>query len=436
MALFFLLRLWLPRWASFGGALLAVTGPPMCDIADQIGHRHYVEGLVLAIVAVTLFVAGVRRNSAPMSIAAALLYFLAASAKEVYVPLPALLLVMPEGTLRDRIRHLVPAAVAAGVYAIWRVAMLGSTVRGYGWAIAPEDRWTMLATLPLRVARRIGGGHALAGAAMLLLVAAALIVVVIRLRGARLPMVVAALVALLPIVPVSYKIETRYVLVAWILAAAGVAFLARAAPRLATIAVPLVIVAALIANRFEWETSYALVTRMSAEGRALAASGKDDILLDPVVPPAAVDEERWLVRSETREPAAGSVLYDSLAVCEGKDARFLAYDPASRRVVALTKDSIARSVCRRIRPLPLSVRFRYHDETLWWNAGPEEAGVYRFVLAGGAQGFDMPRRGGFRIAGPPALPIRVRYQSPDGWITYSPELSVPLREGAQIEWHR
>jgi hypothetical protein len=371
-----------------------------------------------------------------MSIAAALLYFLAASAKEVYVPLPALLLVLPEGALRDRMRHLIPSAVAAGVYAIWRVAMLGLTVRGYGWAIAPEDRWMMLATLPLRVARRIGGAYALAGAALLVLVAAALIVVVIRLRGARLLMVVAALVAVLPIVPVSYKIETRYVLVAWILAAVGVAFVARAAPHLAAIAIPVVIVAALIANRFEWETSYALVTRMSAEGRALAASGKDDVLLDPVVPPAAVDEERWLVRSVKRGQAEGSVLYDSLAVCWGKDARFLAYDARSRRVVALTMDAVARSACDRIRALPLSIRFRYHDETLWWTAGPAEAGIYRFVLAGGAQGFDMPRRGGFRIAGPPALPIRVRYQSPDGWITYSPELNVPLREGAQIEWHR
>ena len=436
IALYFLLRLWVPRWVAFAGALLAVVGPTMCDIADQIGHRHYVEGLVLAIGATALFVIGVRRNSLHVSAAAALLYLLAAVAKEVYVPLPALLLVIPEGTLRSRIRHLIPSAAAAGVYAIWRMAMLGLALRGYGWAIAPEDRARMMATLPLRAALRMGGANAAAGGTLMVLVAAALVVLFVRLRAARPVIIVAALLALLPIVPVSYKIETRYVLVAWVLAAAGATLLARAAPRLAPPALALLIVAALVANRFEWRRSYDLMRRMSLEGRALAGSGDGEVLLDPVVPPAAADEERWLARSENHQPAAGAVLYDALPVCGGREARFLVYDPRARRVVSMRKEEIVRAACGAIHSLPFSVRFRYHDDTLWWSAEPRDSGDYRFLLAGGVQGFDMPARGGFRIAGPPSLPIRVRYRTPAGWLGYSPELNVPLREGAQIEWHR
>ena len=57
------------------------------------------------------------------------------------------------------------------------------------------------------------------------------------------------------------------------------------------------------------------------------------------------------------------------------------------------------------------------------------------LLGDGAAVFEMPRRAGFQMRGAPLL-LRVKYESPAGWITYSPELRVPLDEGAGVRWRR
>src|ERR1700682_4891575 len=42
-------RLWLTPPAALMAALLAIAGPPLCEIAEQLFHRHYLEGLIFAL---------------------------------------------------------------------------------------------------------------------------------------------------------------------------------------------------------------------------------------------------------------------------------------------------------------------------------------------------------------------------------------------------
>ncbi len=59
--------------------------------------------------------------------------------------------------------------------------------------------------------------------------------------------------------------------------------------------------------------------------------------------------------------------------------------------------------------------------------GPYTEGTYSFLLEDGTAIFPMPRRAGFSMQGrPPLLRLRVKYESPEGWVAYSPEMQVRL----------
>jgi hypothetical protein len=85
----------------------------------------------------------------------------------------------------------------------------------------------------------------------------------------------------------------------------------------------------------------------------------------------------------------------------------------------------------------LSGRFHVVGENLFWQLGPYREGRYRFVLGDGGQAFEMPRNAGFQVGGRSALPpLRIGYESPTGWITYSPELQLHLVDGWSRRWSR
>ena len=59
-----------------------------------------------------------------------------------------------------------------------------------------------------------------------------------------------------------------------------------------------------------------------------------------------------------------------------------------------------------------------------WSMGPYADGRYRFVLGDGAVAFGMPRTGGFLLRQLAPISLRVKYEAPEGWVTYSPELRI------------
>ena len=138
-ALFCVLRLWLVPRVAFAAALLFLLGAPVVAWVPELLVRHYVEGLLCALLSVACFIACVRGKRPGLSLLSAALYFAAMLAKEVYVPLVALLLLLPEGDLRLRVRRARPHFVSLVVYLVWRYAMLGTFAGGYGWTVRPEE---------------------------------------------------------------------------------------------------------------------------------------------------------------------------------------------------------------------------------------------------------------------------------------------------------
>src|SRR6185436_18316047 len=157
VALYTLLRAWLGRpWALFG-ATAFLAGAPLANLATSIMARHYLECLALVFLGGAAWMRSLRAEGAvagwSWSVLSAVLWFAAALAKEIAVPLVLLLPLLPEATPAVRLRRLVPHGAALVVYVAYRRWLMGALVGGYGWVVEREDWPRLLATLPWRLGR-------------------------------------------------------------------------------------------------------------------------------------------------------------------------------------------------------------------------------------------------------------------------------------------
>src|SRR6185295_663804 len=118
---------------------------------------HYLEAIFLGGLSVAAFASASRRGSNLLNLLSALLYLAAMLANEIAIPLPLLLLVLPERNARVRARHLVIRAIVAVFYFLWRREAIGTFLGGYGWVLEPSDLPMLLVTLPVKLVRGWAG---------------------------------------------------------------------------------------------------------------------------------------------------------------------------------------------------------------------------------------------------------------------------------------
>lgn len=442
LAVFGALRLYVGTIPSVAGALLFTAGPPLCSFATQLMAIHYLEAILLGTLAVIAYVLAFRRQSVLLEILSALLYFSAMLAKEIATPLPALLFFLPPREPRVRARHLVFHLIALAGYLFWRWRVIGTIFGGYGWAIAPAEIPRVVATLPWKVILTCAGagvGVGLAAVAVLALGAGR----AMRTRRALLIGSITLLLAVAPIIPVSKEMQPRYVVTAWLWACVAFAIGAASLQSVARNALLAAAVGAvLVANRQEWTREYARSLRMSGEARAFMSLDGSAMLRRPAIPPAAMVELQWLKEEHLRRTRGAGWFYDDLYLCGGsplQGKRVFEWAPQRREVVEVTAriPDLASAYCGSIRQnAPLRAEFHHRDEALFWRFGPYETGRWSVIFGGGMQAFAVPREEGFRLAGVPGLTLRVRYESPEGWVTYSPEIALDFARQPNLVWHR
>lgn len=434
------LRLYVPRPAALAGAFLFAAGVPICSMATQLMTIHVLECIAFGAFATVAYVEGVRRHRYWMSVASALLYLLAILAKEAALPLPLLLLLLPERDVRERVRHVVGHAVALLLFLVWRWLVVGTIVGSAGWTISPGELPGLVATLPWKVVLACAGAAVGVGVALLVsLIAAA--AGALRTRRAILIAFVSLLLVLAPILPLSKQMQRAYAVLPWlwvcVLFAIGIEKV-----RLRNAVIVLALVLATIANRQEWTTEFSRARRMAEEGKFYIEMPGDGILRGPTIPPAAMSELQWMKEAHLGRPPGASWFYDDVFLCNASsfaNRRVFEYDLPRRQVIEITArvPDLAYRYCSSIRiDAPLHAEFHHRDRSLFWDFGPYEAGRWSVVLANGVQAFEVPRRDGFRLGELPGLALRVRYQAPEGWVTYSPEIALDFVRQPDVEWHR
>jgi hypothetical protein len=446
-AFYLVLRLWLPRWCSAFGTLLFLLGPVTVSIAPLLYVRHYVETALLSLVAAGLYGIAVRWKGMGTSILSAVLYSLAMLAKEVAVPLVFCLPLIPEGSFRRRLTLAVPHAAAFVLYLAYRFYMLGTFDGGYGWLVEPVDLPRLALLLPGKVGAELLGHRSLASWAMLAALLLGLGIVLLKGRRVALLVGISALLALLPVLPVSTEMVPRYALPAWMLLSLAFPFAVQdlvrrgGAVRLTGMGLALIAAAGTAFAHFDArEATFARLERMSAENRAFLEMGPGDFLRRPLGPPASMGELAWLKTDLLKKRPGAGWFYDDLYVCVHPGlGRVWTWDPAQRRLEDMTASlpRLRRRHCSAIREeAPLTVEMHAAESTLHWTLGPYRDGKYSFLLGDGVQSFPMPAHGGFQLRHGGRLSLRVKYQSPQGWITYSPELAMDFTRSPSFRWAR
>jgi hypothetical protein len=426
-----------------------LAGPVIASLAPLLFVRHYIEVILLGSLAVMAWAGALRsmgRRAWMLALLSAAFYFAASMTKEIAVPLIAILPLLPEPDRdRQRLRFIAPHAVVLVVYLIIRYEVLGTLTGGYGFKV---DLPALALALPGKITAQFIGGRISVSAILFLIVVVVGIIALFFLRGlwALIVTGVALLLALLPVLPVSTQMEPRYAVPAWIVLAvafaAGCQALAEKKWWIGAAVGSIACLSGLFLNRQDWAVRLAWAERMSAEDRFLFDMREGDVLRHPLLLTASLGELQWMKENVFHRPHGGRWFQDDLYLCLHPEplGRVWGYDPEARRVVDITArvPVLRNQFCSAIRwNAPLSASFRDSGGALRWDLDPYREGKYSFLMGDGVAVFEMPRSAAFQMREhAPFLPLRVMYESPEGWVTYSPELRVPLVEGEGVRWGR
>lgn len=131
LALYALLRRWLPMPSTVFGIIIFLTGKPTYHLTQELMCNHYLTGMFFSLISLILFTGFIHKPHSIRLFFACLFYALAMTCKEVYVPLIALLPFLPIGTFKQRIYATLPFILLVIGYALWRHAVLGAWIGGY-----------------------------------------------------------------------------------------------------------------------------------------------------------------------------------------------------------------------------------------------------------------------------------------------------------------
>lgn len=129
---------------AFSGVLIFLLTPSTLSVVSWLSTRHYLEGLGFSLLSICFFIKGLRNGKFVLACVSALWYALGALSKEVYVPLPFLLLLLPGKTLRDRFKYSLPLFSVSVLYVLYRFWMLGDNPAGGYSSVWP---WTFSSAL-------------------------------------------------------------------------------------------------------------------------------------------------------------------------------------------------------------------------------------------------------------------------------------------------
>lgn len=446
VVLYFVLRLWSKPLPSFLGACLFLAGTPVAAVSRELMTRHYVEGLLFSLLSLYFFVKGLRTDRFAWSLCAAFFCLAAMTAKEVYAPLALLLVALPEKDWKTRLKFSIPLFSLLLFYLFWRWWMLGALVGGYNSGVAEGASWISKASHMFTVLT----GAAPRNAAVFLCVLVA--VSAYWICQTRRRFLFSLWVCILVVAPVltipDFLYSYRQFLVIWVMIAVLCSFvfgyywsLGRVG-RLAGVAfIAMVFLTALASSRVVWADGLARSRHMSEDGKFYLRAGPENVLAHPAAPPWYYEGLDWLRRHYGLK-AGPKMYYDDIYLCgkslDGK--KIWTYSPVKDRETEITGSilTLRRAFCGKVRwDADLKVKVDYGDSILRWRFGPYKNGEYAFVLGAAQWPYSVPRSGSIRTKLGSTPEFRVRYTSPNGWITYSPVLGL-RREGnlKGIEWAR
>ncbi|MET0067256.1 MAG: hypothetical protein ABW076_12995 [Candidatus Thiodiazotropha sp.] len=218
IASYFLLKIWAPSLVAFLGSLCFLAGAPSLFVAQQLMVGHYIAGLLFAVIATLAYALSLNRpERGYLLLVSVVFYMLATACKEVYFPLPFVLVFLNQGSWRVRFTHALPMFLWSFGYLLWRTITLGSLVGGYD--NGPREFSVQKALdAYLGIPELLLGRPLISIGVVILLLALAGYLALHRRLNLKL-IIVASLAVLLPLLPLTHfpglSQANRYLLLPW-----------------------------------------------------------------------------------------------------------------------------------------------------------------------------------------------------------------------------
>lgn len=458
---YIVLRLWFSSLFSFLGVLLFVASPALGEAARMLMVRHYIEGLLFALLSIYFFVKALRNDAQWFLVLSAIFYLLACSAKEIYVPLIFVLFLLQKGSLQDRLRHILPCFFVTIVYIFWRWYMLGRLSGGYGLHLSLQDAERFLPRVVDAMSIDLDV-HLKLWWRWIVMITSLCALTVLFLLDKKLFMIlgVVLIIVLLPIVPVSSIMASRYVLLfslCWaVLHVATWDILVKKWASLpawgSVIMWGTMLVSISIFTSSAGLASVGLVAdRQGKEGAFFLERGnKLDLLLNPASPGWYFEGLSWL-RTQILHLTEGPALNtDTRLLClenqlHLKYERVWYFDPGKRDMVSENVREYSDRFCTKEllstvqKKAPLSVVLEYRNNEIVWEFGPHINGTYVLLFGNAAESlYPLPVKGNrYVVLKDSSIQFRLRYSSPEGWVTYSPLLHLDITEQkGSLSWKK
>ena len=428
----------LPAWLGSAVFLLA---PPTVLVARGLMLRHYLEGLIFALLALLLWDVACRgkspRRASALVLGAATLYLAAMLAKEFYTPLPLLMLAIAyarRSPWRSTVNRIAPSALAALLYLLWRWSMLGSG-GGYGDSVSLPA----IAVLPLKIFHAVRGALPIVPAA--LIAAASLVIAIVavwRIGRAAIVFISTGFVfVFLPLVALATSFEQRYAFVGFTFFVAALT-LAIQWMRARFVSTAFLFVVASFAAFIGWKEHQ----KLEFNSRAIIAEGQYVWTSSKNVLPLLASSPGWylaglneLRRLDGRGDGPSFVLsIDAVVLGVASDVMHSLWGTSQIVPVGnkLTAD-VTRLRALKDSTLPLSFRLEKRQNELSWNVTPVGS-WFEFVSVPYYGKFSLPAQGRRRL--PEARErqfFRVRREAEGGRWTVSPVMEMPRGDGV-VTW--
>jgi hypothetical protein len=481
--LYTVLRMWVPRSYAFCGSLLFFVSAPIVLSAEFLCLRHYVEGSVLILLSLFLFIIALRRKNFHLSYLSAISYFFSMTAKEIYVPFVLVILFLPEGKWSSRVKYTTPHFIALLFYIVWRSWMLGRVIGGYqsellNKNIFPEI-YRIAVTNTSESIKMLAGVSSIGNFVHFILLALTIVLLMIAfliyVRKRRFSEIIFISIVIIsvyaPISPSfiffsvnafdSYRFLLLFSLVYASLtvviahrlspsgAQPGVSF--RIIQRGAILSIVAVTTALIFFSSYQWITAHRELTikPLVAEDRFLMNADTKSVMVKTSALPLTtyyeiMDYFRMLYKKQHIPNVVYGIFFDirDNPISNPQGLQVYKYSSTEKGMVEITKDFFAKrkDYLSRVRKMPFHIRLTVKDGKLDFVLGPSDTGHY-FLLAGyrsgmynwlvGSPGRSLPSK---VFPGKIRRYVRFGWESPEGWVTFSPEWFIDFSKDQEIVW--
>lgn len=446
------------------GVLIFILSPATFTVCTWLSTRHYLEGMGFSLLSVYFFVKGIRDNKYSFILFSYLFYIPAILSKEVYVPLPFFLLLIPEKTFRVRFIRIIPFLMLSFVYFLYRMTMLGDDpIGGY------SSIWPWSLSSALSDSRKIFELYS--GSWGIFLVVLITIILGIHFYKDRKTKareisryILIFLIFFVTILPVSSILNDdeslRYIfIISTFITSLFILSIDRIFDKGSRVfkifaGMALLVVLAgffqtYLEKRKQWNMKR---SQARVEGNFFMENFAD---LNAIF---KINQPHWFydgLEKMEEEEANKEIQRKILLVVEefygfdtGKEGleklRIFAYDPDSKKVIDISEKARKdhEEFLKTVKDKPFSVTINIKNNTMELQLGPYD-GQYLLLEASPSQpdfyymAFPINKNFGIKLTHRERMRIfRFAYKSPEGWITVSPAFLIDRSKDQMIKWGR